>query len=96
MPPIEELDIARTIDRHALALGLRRLRDHPNLYLSVKMSARSIKYHQWINILSKALQRTPFIDKRLILEITEGSAMRLPIIEIPFMRELSQRGVGFA
>jgi EAL domain-containing protein (putative c-di-GMP-specific phosphodiesterase class I) len=29
------------------------------------------------------------------LEITEGSAMRLPEIVISFMRDLSQRGVGF-
>ncbi|MDC0582434.1 EAL domain-containing protein [Paracoccaceae bacterium] len=47
-------------------------------------------------MLSKALQRTPSIGKRLILEITEGSAMLLPEIVIPFMRDLSQRGVGFA
>lgn len=96
MPLVEELEIARTIDCHALALGLRRLRDHPNLYLSINMSARSIGYHKWTDILSKALQRTPSIGKRLILEITEGSAMRLPEIVIPFMRDLSQRGVGFA
>jgi EAL domain-containing protein (putative c-di-GMP-specific phosphodiesterase class I) len=29
------------------------------------------------------------------LEITEGSAMRLPEIVISFMRDLSQRGVDF-
>ena len=51
MPLIEELEIARTIDCHALALGLRRLRDHPNLYLSINMSARSIGYHKWTDIL---------------------------------------------
>ncbi len=96
MPLIEELDIARTIDRNALALGLRRLRDHPNLYFTIKMSARSIGYHKWTDILSKTLQRTPSIGKRLILEITEGYAMRLSVIVIPFMRELSQRGLNLA
>ena len=60
------------------------------------MSARSIEYHKWADILPKALQRTPSIGKRLILEITEGSAMRLPEIVIPFMRDLSRRGVSFA
>lgn len=88
MPLIRELDIARTIYRHAVVLNLRRLRDHPNLYFSIKMSARSIGYHKWTDIFSKALQRTPSFGKRLILEITEGSTIRLPVIVIPFMREL--------
>ena len=51
MPLIEELEIARTIDCNALALGLRRMRDHPNLFLSINMSARSIGYHKWTDIL---------------------------------------------
>jgi hypothetical protein len=44
MPLVEEREIAHTIDCHALALGLRRLRGHPNLYLSINMSARWIGY----------------------------------------------------
>ena len=68
MPLVKELEIARNIDCHALALGLRRLRDHSNLYLSINMSARSIGYHKWTDILSKALQCTPSIGKRLILK----------------------------
>ena len=46
MPLVEELEIARTIDCHGLALGLRRLRNHPNLYLSINLSARSIGYRK--------------------------------------------------
>ncbi|MBF9058911.1 EAL domain-containing protein [Rhodobacterales bacterium HKCCSP123] len=93
---VEEQDLGRQIDCAALRMGLSALAAHPSLRLAVNMSARSVGYPGWMQILRRALKRRPDVGQRLILEITETSAMQMPEIVQVFMEELQDKGVTFA
>jgi len=93
---VEDRDLGRQIDCAALRLGLSALQTCPSLRLSINMSARSIGYGDWMNILQHAVRRHPEILNRLILEITETSAMQMPEIVLAFMETLQDKGVSFA
>jgi EAL domain-containing protein (putative c-di-GMP-specific phosphodiesterase class I) len=60
------------------------------------MSARSVGYPRWMTILRKGLSANKTIGERLILEITESSAMMVPELVIAFMDDLQAQGVSFA
>jgi EAL domain-containing protein (putative c-di-GMP-specific phosphodiesterase class I) len=96
MPKIEDTDLGREIDCAALQLGLRALIQNPGIRISINMSARSIGYKKWNNTLDRLLKKDPSVGERLILEITETSAMTVPELVIDFMDELQVRGIGFA
>lgn len=93
---IEETEYGRIIDCLALEKGLRSLRQVPDLRLSINMSARSIGYGRWKQVLERNLRKDPSLGERLILEITESSAMLVPELVISFMDELQEMGVCFA
>lgn len=96
MPLAEVTELGRQIDRTALSLGLCALQQDPSLRLSVNMSARSIGDNLWMGTLRHGLSYDEKIAERLVLEVTESSAMELPNLVIPFMRDLQQRGISFA
>ena len=83
----EETELGRQIDCTALYLGLTELAKYPALRLSINMSARSIGYGQCVDILGRASRRDSSIADRLILEITESSAMLVPELVMHFMRD---------
>jgi len=60
------------------------------------MSARSIGYPKWKQVLNRGLAADDRIAERLILEITESSAMQMPELVTTFMGELQERGITFA
>ena len=60
------------------------------------MSARSIGYPEWLAALERGLRHDPSIAERLILEITESSAMEMPELVIDFMADMQERGICFA
>ncbi|MEY3003326.1 MAG: hypothetical protein RLZZ491_502 [Pseudomonadota bacterium] len=93
---VEEQDLGRQIDCAALRLGLAALKATPKLRLSINMSARSIGYPAWMNLLHHAIRHHPDVMGRLILEITETSAMQMPEIVLAFMETLQDKGVTFA
>ena len=93
---IEETEMGRIIDYLALEKGMRALRKNPTLRLSINMSARSIGYGRWKKVLERNLRTDPTLGERLIMEITETSAMLVPELVISFMAELQERGVCFA
>ncbi|MBB1490697.1 MULTISPECIES: EAL domain-containing protein [unclassified Paracoccus (in: a-proteobacteria)] len=96
MPLAELGELGRQIDCLSLALGLRSLSEEPGLRLSINMSARSIGYPDWLRVLRQGIAQNSTVAERLILEITESSAMGLPDQVRQFMRELQQAGVCFA
>lgn len=96
IPFVETLELGRIIDCHALELGMMALSSEPTLRLSINMSARSIGYPKWNEILNEGLDRDPTIAERLILEITEASAMVMPEIVCVFMNDLQRKGISFA
>lgn len=93
---IETTELGRDIDCLALEMGLAELRATPGLRLSVNMSARSIGYPRWRETLRRGLAADPTLGERLILEITEASALVVPDLVTVFMRELQDQGLAFA
>ena len=96
MPHVETTELGRQIDCLALSLGLQTLTQEPAVRLSVNMSARSIGHEDWARTLADGLRNRESIAERLILEVTESSAMDLPDEVRTFMHDLQGRGVSFA
>ncbi len=96
IPSVEKTEIGRRIDCLALELGLRELEAEPGIRLSINLSALSIGYPPWIKALEAGLARDETIGERLILEITESSAITVPELVMKFMDQLQTRGVAFA
>ena len=93
---VEMDELGRLIDCKALEIGLETLRRVPTLRLSINMSARSIGFTRWKRILHRGLKKDPSVAARLILEITERSAMVMPDVVQAFMADLQSRGISFA
>lgn len=93
---VETMELGRVIDCLALELGLVALAEEPSLRLAINMSARSIGYPRWLDTLNHGLALDATIAERLILEITESSAMIMPDIVNVFMNDLHRRGISFA
>lgn len=93
---IEEEETGRLLDCVALNKGLGELARHPGLRLSLNLSARSIGYRKYTTILDRAISGDPTVADRLILEISEPSAMRVPELVMDFARRYCAMGVSFA
>ncbi|RMC34294.1 EAL domain-containing protein [Paracoccus alkanivorans] len=96
MPIAETTELGRQIDCLSLSLGLQALAETPTLRLAVNMSARSIGYPKWKRILREGIRSDPHLGERLILEVTESSAMELPEQVNEFMQEIQRHGVSLA
>lgn len=93
---VETMEIGRILDCLSLELGLVALAEEPTLRLAINMSARSIGYPHWMETLNRGLAMDKTIAERLILEVTESSAMLMPDIVNVFMGDLHRRGISFA
>ena len=96
MPMVEDRELGRELDCQALEHGLRVLSDHLDIRLSINMSARSIGYDRWGKVLKRFLKKDQSLGERLVLEITEGSAMTMPELVIDFMSRMQEHGIAFA
>jgi EAL domain-containing protein (putative c-di-GMP-specific phosphodiesterase class I) len=96
VPACEACETGRALDRRSLALALDALAARPDLRLSVNMSARSIADPRWTACLEARLERAPALAERLIVEITEQSAMACPRAATAWMERLRRCGVAFA
>jgi EAL domain-containing protein (putative c-di-GMP-specific phosphodiesterase class I) len=92
----ERTETGRMLDCVALESGLTALAETPNLRLAINMSARSIGYLRWMRVFEAGIARDPTVAERLIIEITESSAILLPEITLAFMSDLQAKGVSFA
>ncbi|MGV6850364.1 MAG: EAL domain-containing protein [Marinibacterium sp.] len=95
MSAVEPTELGRDIDCASLDAGLKTLARVPDIRVSVNMSARSIGYRKWMRVLDRGLKRSPTIAERLILEITEQSAITVPELVTEFMFELRDKGIAF-
>ncbi len=96
MSVVEPTELGREIDCISLDAGLKTLAQVPDIRLSINMSARSIGYRPWLRVLERGLKRAPNVAERLILEITEQSAVTVPELVTDFMIDLRCRGIAFA
>ena len=93
---IDNHPLGRKVDALSLELGLKALAENPALRLSINLSARSIGYGPWLRALEEGLSDDRYIGERLILEITESSAIMIPDVVRAFMDDLQDRGISFA
>ena len=93
---IEEREEGRMMDCLALRSGLAALAETPALRLSINMSARSIGYPGWEQALEEGLSSDPTVAERLIIEITESSALLSPDMVANFMERMHNLGISFA
>ncbi|KAA2314612.1 EAL domain-containing protein [Pseudooceanicola sediminis] len=93
---VETSELGRVIDCKALDIGLKTLNEQQDIRLAINMSTRSIGYADWNRTLHRWLERDPTIGERLIIEITERSAMLSPELVISFMQDLQRHGICFA
>ena len=96
MGAVEDKELGRLIDCASLTLGLKTLAQQPQIRLSINMSARSIGYPRWMQILRRVTRKAPQVAERLILEITESSAMQMPELVGVFMEDFAEMGITFA
>ena len=96
MGQIEETSLGRDIDAASLRLAFDLLRKSPDLRLSVNVSARSLGDAAWRRVLEGELAQPDMAIDRMILEISEDSAMKLPEVVIRFMEEMQPYGLAFA
>jgi EAL domain-containing protein (putative c-di-GMP-specific phosphodiesterase class I) len=96
MPIVEDNELGRELDCLALEHGLRTLHRAHDVRLSINMSARSIGYHRWGQVLKRFLKKAETLGERLVLEITEASAMATPELVIDFMDQMQEHGIAFA
>lgn len=96
MAAVEDTELGRQLDCAALRLGMRALEMNPGLRLSINLSARSIGYKPWRRTFDRFLARDARLGERLVLEISQASAMRVPELVACFMDELQPHGVAFA
>ncbi len=96
MGAVETNELGRRIDCLALEMGLATLAVEPSIRVSINMSARSIGYPEWLATLERGLRGRPDIGERLILEITESSAILMPDLVTVFMQDMQERGICFA
>lgn len=96
MGAVEQQQLGREIDCAALQLGLMAMQRNPQIRVSVNMSARSVGYRPWVEILRRALQESPKLGANLILEISETSALQVPDVLKPFMSDMREHDIVFA
>lgn len=96
MSAVEQTELGREIDCAALQMGLMALQRNPLIRVSINMSARSVGYRPWVQVLRKALRDAPRLAQNLILEITEPSILQVPDVLKPFMEEMRSFGIVFA
>jgi EAL domain-containing protein (putative c-di-GMP-specific phosphodiesterase class I) len=96
MPAVEQRQLGREIDCAALQLGIMAMQRNPHVRVSINMSARSVGYRPWVEMLRRALQEAPRIGANLILEINEASALQVPDVLKPFMAEMREHNIVFA
>ncbi|MCX5477395.1 bifunctional diguanylate cyclase/phosphodiesterase [Kaistia geumhonensis] len=76
MPLAEQLGLARLFDLAILELVLKALADHQEAVLSVNVAPETIAAPDWLALVTEMVERRPDIGRRLIVEITETSAIR--------------------
>ncbi len=96
LPKIERLDLVRALDRRVLSLALECLAQHPTERLSVNVSVRTMRDRAWLRDLQEAARAEPGRVERLIVELTESSAVVEPERTKAFLDEIRALGVAIA
>jgi diguanylate cyclase (GGDEF)-like protein len=75
IPVIEQLGMARALDRYVLDMAVDELREAPDTTLAINISGLTASDQSWLRALISAVRSTPHIAPRLVVEITETAAL---------------------
>ena len=75
IPVIEQLGMARQLDRHVLDMAIEELRNSSETTLAINISGLTASDPSWLRALISAVRSTPHIAPRLTVEITETAAL---------------------
>jgi diguanylate cyclase (GGDEF)-like protein/PAS domain S-box-containing protein len=75
IPVIEQLGMARALDRYVLDMAVDELREAPDTTLAINISGLTASDQSWLRALISAIRSTPQIAPRLVVEITETAAL---------------------
>lgn len=76
VPVVEQLGLVRQMDRHVLELAVAELNEHPTVQLAMNLSGLTAADQSWLRALKSLIQDKPELASRLILEITETTALQ--------------------
>lgn len=96
VPALEGLGMTRVIDVFALHAAVRELMSFTTLSLSVNVSNISLTDPAWLRSAVSLLRDRPDVAKRLVVEITESSAMQDTDAALRVIQTLKQMGCRIA
>lgn len=96
VPIAEQLGLSRLIDRRTLELTVELLKRHPELTLSVNVSALTCSDHEWLTALRRLTGERPELLRRMIVEITETVALEELDQSVNFVDTLNELGCRVA
>ncbi len=92
----EQLDLVRLIDNRVLDLCVKLLKGAPNLKLSLNVSGETASDPEWLNALRGLTNGNRQLTERMMVEITETSAIRDVDESINFVKSLKKLGCRMA
>jgi len=75
VPVVEQLGLMRLVDRHVLDLAVQELENHHNVSLAINISGLTATDQSWLRAMLAQLRGKPDVARRLIVEITETTAL---------------------
>jgi diguanylate cyclase (GGDEF)-like protein len=96
VPVAEKLGLMRKLDRRALDLAIKDLRDFPDITLALNISSLTVTDQSWLRALVGELKVTPEIASRLIVEITETAALEDFDVSARFVAQIRDLGCKVA
>jgi len=88
----EQLGLVRLIDQRMLELCIKLLTEAPNLRLSINVSGETASDPGWLNALRGMTNGNKTLTQRMMVEITETSAIRDVDESINFVNSLKELG----
>ena len=76
IPACEEHGLVGLLDRRSINLAMAKLRENPALRISVNASPRALDDENWVARILEELESDPQVARRLIIEITETTAIQ--------------------
>ncbi|MEM7619215.1 MAG: bifunctional diguanylate cyclase/phosphodiesterase [Pseudomonadota bacterium] len=92
----EKLGISRLIDHRVLELAMDLIRMHSNLKISINVSGLTANDETWLDNFRAMIHDDTSITERIIVEITETSAIRDIDKSIEFVKTLKELGCQVA
>ncbi len=96
IPVAERLGLVRLIDHRMLEMAIRVLRASSNLNISLNVSGETASDPSWLNALRGLTNSDPAITRRMMVEITETTAITDIEESVMFVKSLRELGCRVA